>query len=71
MGCERRLYLEAANAELAAARASLEHALEAPWDDDGATEVIAAAFHRLRAAQARQTAARTGLTHLADLVAKD
>lgn len=52
-----------ANAELA-----LINALELDWNEDGTTDLIVAAMRALQAAQARHTAARTGLRRLPDLV---
>lgn len=63
----QRVRLEAADAEVEAARDTLASALQAPLNDDGANERISAAANRLRAAQARQTAVRRGMP-LIDLV---
>jgi hypothetical protein len=66
--CERQVHLEATAAEVDATQHALIDALEASWDDETATERIVGAMNRLRVAQAREAAARTGVTHLPDLV---
>lgn len=68
VSCHHQVHLEATAEEVDAAQAALISALDASWDDETATERIIVALNRLRAAQARQTAARSGLTHLPDLV---
>ena len=69
MPTETLVHLEATRAELAAAEEHLAAALDAPIDDEGANELIAAAIERLRAAQARHTAARSGVAQLPGLMA--
>jgi len=54
--------------EVEDAEAALIAALDAAPDDETATERIMAAMNRLRQAQARHAAARSGLAHLPDLV---
>ena len=54
--------------EVEDAEAALIAALDAAPDDETATERITAAMNRLRQAQARHAAARSGLEHLPDLV---
>lgn len=56
-----RIRVEAADAEVEAARDILAAALRAPLNDDSANERISVAASRLRAAQAHQTAVRTGM----------
>ena len=68
MSCDHQFHIETADAEVEAARDALVTALEVGWDDETASERIIVAMNRLRAAQLRQTAARTGLGHLPDLV---
>lgn len=68
MSCDHQFHLQATDQEVEAARDALVLALDASWDDDTASERIIAAMNRLRIAQARQTAARTGMAHLPDLV---
>lgn len=68
MSCARQFQLETTDNEVEAARDALVSALDASWDDDTASERIMNAMNRLRLAQARQTAARTGMAHLPDLV---
>lgn len=68
MTCGHRLQLEAADAELDSARAALVVALDSPLDDEMATARISSAVARLRAAQARQEAARSDARRLPDLV---
>lgn len=68
MSAETLVHLEATRSELAAAQQHLAAALDAPIDDECANEVITAATERLRAAQARHTAARSGVAHLPDLI---
>ena len=68
MSCEHRFHVDVTDAEVEAAREALVVALDASWDDEGASERIIVAMNRLRVAQLRQTAARTGITHLPDLV---
>lgn len=68
MSCDAPIHLEATAAELEAAEMHLLSALDSAPDDEGATERIIQAMNRLRRAQARHTAARTGLPHLPDLV---
>jgi hypothetical protein len=68
VSCHHQFHVETTEAEVEAAQEALVRALDATWDDDTATERIIVAMNRLRAAQLRQTAARTGLGHLPDLV---
>lgn len=68
MSEDPRVHLEATCQELQAAESHLQAMLTAPDDDEAATERICLAAARLRAAQARHTAARSGLGHLPDLV---
>ena len=68
MSCEHQVHLDAAAAEVDAAQNALIAALDASWDDETATERIVEAMNRLRAAQARETAAGAGVPHLADLI---
>jgi hypothetical protein len=68
MSVEPKVHLEATANELAAAEADLLSTLDATPDDESATERIAAATARLRIAQARHTAARSGVPHLPDLI---
>jgi len=68
MSVETRLHLEATSKELAAAQEALATTLTAAPDDEAANERISAAVTRLRAAQARHTAAVSGLAHLPDLI---
>ena len=68
MSCDHQFHIETTDAEVEAARDALVVALDASWDDETASERIISAMNRLRAAQLRQTAARTGLGHLPDLV---
>jgi hypothetical protein len=70
MACEHRFQMEVANAEVEEAEQALIAALDTSWEDDGATDRIVAAMNRLRVAQARQTAARTGAHNLPDLVGR-
>ena len=68
MSADVLVHLEATRTELAAAQEHLLAALESPVDDERANELIAAATQRLRAAQARHAAARSGMSHLPDLI---
>jgi hypothetical protein len=68
VSCNHAFQVKRIDEEVDAAREALVCALDASWDDDTASERIVTAMNRLRAAQARQTAARTGLSHLPDLV---
>lgn len=68
MSCAHRTCLEAADAEVEAARRTLAAALQAPLSDETANERICAAVDRVRAAQARQTAANTELSSVRDWV---
>ena len=68
MSCDHKFRMETTDAEVEAAHDALAYALDAPWDDESASERIMEAMNRLRSAQLRQTAARTGLGHLPDLV---
>lgn len=69
MSCDHHhFHVDTTDAEVEAAQDALVAALDASWDDDTATERIISAMNRLRAAQLRQTAARSGLGHLPDLV---
>lgn len=68
MSCDHQFQIETTDAEVEAARDALVCALDAAWDDETASERIITAMNRLRAAQLRQTAARTGLGNLPDLV---
>ena len=68
MPAETLVHIAATRAELAAAEEHLAAALNAPIDDDCATALIAAANERLRASQARHTAARSGVAHLPQLM---
>ena len=68
MSTETRLHLEATRDELAAAQEDLAFSLDAALDDEAANERITAATARLRVAQARHTAAQSGLAHLPDLI---
>jgi hypothetical protein len=68
VSCDHQFQVRKRDDEVEAARAALVSALDASWDDETASERIIAAMIGLRVAQARQTAARTGLAHLPDLV---
>lgn len=68
MSCDHQFHISTTNDEVETAREALLCALDASWDDDTASERIIAAMNRLRIAQARQTAARTGMDQLPDLV---
>ena len=68
MSSDAQLHLEATKSEIDNAEQQLIAALDAAPDDETATERITAALNRLRNAQARHTAAATGLAHLPDLV---
>lgn len=68
MSCDHQFQAKTADDEVESAREALVSALDASWDDDSASERIIAAMNRLRIAQARQTAACTGVTPLPDLV---
>jgi hypothetical protein len=68
MSVQPRVHLETTASELAAAEADLLSTLDAAPDDESATERISAALSRLRVAQARHVAARSGVTHLPDLI---
>ena len=68
MSTDTRLHLIATRDELAAAQEALAATLTAAPDDEDANEHIAAATARLRMAQARHTAAQSGLAHLPDLI---
>ena len=68
MSSDVQLHLEATKTEIDNAEQQLISALDAAPDDEMATERITAALNRLRNAQARHTAARSGLSHLPDLV---
>ena len=68
MSCDHQFNVRTTDDEVEAAREALLLALDASWDDDTASERIITAMNRLRSAQARQTAAHTGLSHLPDLV---
>jgi hypothetical protein len=70
VSCDHQFHVRTTDNEVEAARDALISALDASWDDETASERIIAAMNRLRVAQARQTAARTGLAHLPDLVGK-
>jgi hypothetical protein len=61
MTCTHLVELEAADAEVEAARSALVAALETTLDDEYATELISAAARRLREGQVRQAAARIGV----------
>jgi len=68
VSCDHQFQVRKRDDEVEAARDALVSALDASWDDETASERIIAAMIGLRVAQARQTAARTGLAHLPDLV---
>jgi hypothetical protein len=68
MSSDAQLHLTATKTEVDNAEQQLIAALDAAPDDDMATERITAALNRLRNAQARHTAAASGLPHLPDLV---
>jgi hypothetical protein len=68
MSTDAQLHLEATKSEIDNAEQQLIAALDAAPDDEMATERITAALNRLRNAQARHTAAASGLPHLPDLV---
>ena len=70
MSTDALVHLEATQSELWAAQEHLLSALDAPPDDEGANERIITALQRLRAAQARHMAARSGLAHLPDLIGR-
>lgn len=63
--------LEATRTALDAAHARLLETIEEPWDDDTTNDRILDAMARLRDAQARHAAARSGLPHLPGLIAWD
>ena len=67
MTCHPNVHIEATATELDAAQAALIDALDAQADDETANENILRAMVRLRTAQARHAAARSGLDHLPDL----
>ena len=68
MSCDHQFHVTTTHDEVEDARDALVSALDASWDDETASERIIAAMNRLRIAQARETAARTGMAHLPDLV---
>jgi len=68
VSCDPEFDVQTCDREVEAARDGLISALDASWDDETASERIIVAMNRLRIAQARLTAARTGLSHLPDLV---
>jgi len=68
VSCEQQFHVNATDDEVEAARDALVSALDASWDDETASERIIGAMNRLRIAQARQAAARTGVPQLPDLV---
>ena len=62
------LHVTTTRREVEDAEAALVVALDAAPDDEFATDRISTALNRLRQAQARHAAARSGLAHLPDLV---
>ena len=60
--------LDATRMELEAAHAHLRLVIDAPSDDEYVNERILAAMVRLREAQARHAATRSGVPHLPDLI---
>lgn len=60
--------LDATRADLDEAHAHLRRVVDAPVEDDRTNDRILAAMARLREAQARHAAARSGLLHLPDLI---
>ena len=62
------LHVTTTRREVEDAEAALVVALDAAPDDEMATDRISRALHRLRQAQARHAAAKSGLPHLPDLV---
>ncbi|MDQ1747221.1 MAG: hypothetical protein QOD07_1484 [Frankiaceae bacterium] len=68
MSSDAQLHLEATRTEVDNAEQQLIAALDAAPDDEAATDRIRDAMTRLRNAQARHTAATSGLPHLPDLV---
>ncbi|MDQ1699175.1 MAG: hypothetical protein QOG34_1038 [Frankiaceae bacterium] len=68
MSSDTQLHLETTKTEIDNAEQQLIAALDSAPDDESATERTTAAMTRLRNAQARHTAAVSGLPHLPDLV---